>query len=770
MPALRQHVIGCDVCARTLASFKASTLSVAVAPVAAPNVIGPPSSPTLPLGAFTYLLPAEHPGEIGRLGPYRILRVLGEGGMGVVFQARDPLLDRTVALKVMKPDGATDLSRQRFLQEGKVAARLQHDHIVTIYQVGEDRGVPYLAMQFLEGEALDRRLKRDGKMPIREVLRIGREVAEGLAAAHARGLIHRDIKPANIWLETQLNGLSRVKILDFGLARAIHDKSTHLTRTGVIMGTPDYMAPEQARGGNLDARCDIFSLGCVMYHMVTGRKPFHGEDVMATLLALATEEPLPLRQLTPEIPWEFEDRIKAMMAKSPGDRPPTAQAVVDELTHLEENFGSLSRSRGAATPPIQAPPAPGGMPRAPLRRAPRRTVNPGASVDDLLRDSKTINETPSRSTPPSNPADSGSTTAPLAKHGLSEWTGEQAPVVTPRKPANPRRPQTPPDLAMTVPMPPKEAPTPKMPPAAPAVEAPPGKGGACPRCGSKRYSGGPMGWCQACGYAPGMPESTTESETKEALERRRKEQSRAWVITLVIGAAAVVLVTFVVKQFIRMGTQDWKIWIWFQMTAGLASFMGSFIWAYAMVWKYNDDQSFLPLFCKPFYFLRLTFQLHHLTRNPICFGAWGLTMAIAIAVVVGDPWYWITGGKMPAGMPAYTVAMQKSRTVAEGQNGTFAVVGFRLEGGALTSVLLAEEKDGKLHYVGSTGRVAESTTTDGMAPALIDLLRANSVVPGLSMPNVKWVEPKVQCTVQYTERSPAGQLVEPVILGWNKRW
>src|SRR5262249_8373354 len=161
------------------------------------------------------------------------------------------------------------------------AAAVEHDHIVRIYQVGEDRGVPFLAMEFLRGEPLDARLKRAGKLPIPEVLRIGREMAEGLAAAHAAGLIHRDVKPGNTWLEGEpgKGGLGgergRVKLLDFGLARSTAEAST-LTQSGAIVGTPAYMAPEQAQGRKVDARCDLFSLGCVLYQLATGEMPFKG--------------------------------------------------------------------------------------------------------------------------------------------------------------------------------------------------------------------------------------------------------------------------------------------------------------------------------------------------------------------------------------------------------------------------------------------------------------------------------------------------------------
>jgi len=168
--------------------------------------------------SYDFLAPPLAPDELGRLGPYRVLKVLGAGGMGVVFLAEDPQLARLVALKAMLPGVAvSDSARERFLREARAAASIKHDNIVSIYQVGEDRGVPFLAMELLDGEPLDARLQREGKLPRAEVVRIGREIALGLAAAHKRGLIHRDIKPANLWLEAETG---RVKILDFGLATA----------------------------------------------------------------------------------------------------------------------------------------------------------------------------------------------------------------------------------------------------------------------------------------------------------------------------------------------------------------------------------------------------------------------------------------------------------------------------------------------------------------------------------------------------------------------
>jgi serine/threonine protein kinase len=278
--------------------------------------------------------------------------------MGVVFLAEDVRLKRLVALKPMRPDVADDdEAGARFLREAQAMAAVKHDHVVTIHQVGEAGGVPFLAMEFLEGESLEERLKHAGKLPLGEVLRIGREVAEGLAAAHARGLIHRHVQPGNIWLEARPGepGASatggRVKILDFGLVRPGAD-AMHLTQHGVIVGTPAYMAPEQARGETVDPRADLFSRGCVLYRMATGRVPFPGRDVMSVLLALTTEQPKPPQELNPVVSPAANDFILRLLAKEPAARPASARAVAEALVALEE---------ATARPgPAPKPEAPGG--------------------------------------------------------------------------------------------------------------------------------------------------------------------------------------------------------------------------------------------------------------------------------------------------------------------------------------------------------------------------------------------------------------------------
>jgi serine/threonine protein kinase len=300
---------------------------------------------------YDFLAPPENPDELGRLGPYRILQVLGTGGMGVVYQAEDVHLHRLVALKALLPTlAASAAARQRFLREAQAVAALVHDHIIPIHNVGEDRGIPYLAMPFLQGEPLDSHLRREGRLPLADILRIGRETAEGLAAAHAHGLVHRDIKPANLWLETSPGerGVStpwcRVRIVDFGLARSTAE-AAHLTQLGAIVGTPAYMAPEQAEGDPVDARSDLFSLGCVLYRMCTGQLPFRGETTIATLLAVATEPPRPLHLLNPMLPKALADLVMQLLAKRPDSRPGSARAVAEALAAIEQAL-----ARGALVP------------------------------------------------------------------------------------------------------------------------------------------------------------------------------------------------------------------------------------------------------------------------------------------------------------------------------------------------------------------------------------------------------------------------------------
>lgn len=280
-----------------------------------------------------FLAPAQRSDELGRLGHYRILKVLGKGGMGLVFLAEDTKLDRLVALKVMLPKFAEDqAAKHRFLREAKSAAAIEHDHIVHIYQVDEDRGVPFLAMQLLSGSSLEDVLKRAGRLTTPQILRLGAQIAEGLAVAHAKGLIHRDIKPANIWVEANYGG--RVKLLDFGLARMVQT-DVGITQSGAIVGTPAYMAPEQARGDKVDQRCDLYALGCVLYRMATCDLPIKGKDTMALLMALALNEPKPPKLINEAIFDGLNELILQLLAKDASKRPESAKVVAATLRKME---------------------------------------------------------------------------------------------------------------------------------------------------------------------------------------------------------------------------------------------------------------------------------------------------------------------------------------------------------------------------------------------------------------------------------------------------
>ena len=305
--------------------------------------------------------PAESADEIGRMSNFRILQLLGLGGMGAVFLAEDMHLQRRVALKVMRPEfAARPGATERFLREARSVAAVHNEHVVTIHQVGEatvpgkQYSVPFLAQELLQGESLDVRLKREGQLPISEALSIAKQIAEGLAAAHERGLIHRDIKPANVWLEIRsVEGSFRVKLLDFGLARPVND-TADLTESGMILGTPAYMAPEQARGEMVDARADLFSMGCVLYLILTGQAAFSGKDVMATLMALAMHEPPAPQIVRTEVPKELSDLVMRLLEKNRDERPATATEVSHRLGIIASQHSSLREARRLSDKPDQS--------------------------------------------------------------------------------------------------------------------------------------------------------------------------------------------------------------------------------------------------------------------------------------------------------------------------------------------------------------------------------------------------------------------------------
>jgi len=284
-------------------------------------------------------------------GRYRIERVLGEGGMATVYLAHDEKHDRKVAVKVMRPELAATLGADRFLREVQVAAKLSHPHILPMHDSGEAEGLLYYVMPFVEGETLKERVKQEGQLSVNEAMRLGREVAEALAYAHARGIIHRDIKPGNILLQS-----GHALVADFGIARALGDEGEVLTKTGLAVGTPQYMAPEQATGEReVDGRADIYALGAVMYEMMAGEPPFTGPTARAIITRSLTEEPRSLTTSRAGFPAVVNSAVIRALAKAPSDRYANAQQMVDELDRALEGTrsGSMPAAASAGPSPMQ---------------------------------------------------------------------------------------------------------------------------------------------------------------------------------------------------------------------------------------------------------------------------------------------------------------------------------------------------------------------------------------------------------------------------------
>jgi serine/threonine protein kinase len=323
-----------------------------------------------------------------RLGPYRLVKMLGRGGMGAVYLAEDTQLRRPTALKVMLPEVALDTqARERFVREARAAAAVRNDHVITVYQVGEENGMPFIAMELLRGASLDSYLANEPAPTMTAIIRLAREIATGLAAAHEKGLVHRDIKPANIWLEAPKG---RVKILDFGLARPAkpdREDVERLTHDGMVMGTPAYMSPEQARGDTVDFHTDLFSLGVVLYRLCTGHLPFQGPTTTAVLTQLAIGKPPLAADVNPAVPQPLSDLVAQLLAKNPADRPKSAREVAELLRHMEPTQTRPPAANVVRRPvveeqeeePIEETPAPVRSGSRPRRRKRRRK-----STGDLL--------------------------------------------------------------------------------------------------------------------------------------------------------------------------------------------------------------------------------------------------------------------------------------------------------------------------------------------------------------------------------------------------
>jgi serine/threonine protein kinase len=373
-----------------------------------------------------FLQQGTQPGSLGRLGHYEVLKLLGQGAFGTVFQAQDEQLQRRVAIKVLGPQFVKNVTaRGRFLREARAAAAVNSKYVVSTYEVAE-QPIPYLVMEYVAGQTLQKRIDERGALETREILQIGSEIAAGLAAAHQQGLIHRDIKPANILLEA-----GRCKIADFGLARAVDD--TSLTQAGTIAGTPLFMSPEQARGETLDPRSDLFSVGSVLYTMCTGLAPFRAHTTLGVLKRVCDDTPRPIREVNADIPEALVAIVNRLLEKDPAGRFQTAAEVADLLKQHLDNPSQPFPSQGlvGVEPPVDWPAVSARSPEAPSPKTRRRsrwswvaaaalvilpvltlTLTEAVGVTHLFRSARTLTDPDN---PGSEPSSSGANDAQAEK-------------------------------------------------------------------------------------------------------------------------------------------------------------------------------------------------------------------------------------------------------------------------------------------------------------------------------------------------------------------
>ncbi len=289
--------------------------------------------------------------EIGRgslmAGRYEVIEEIGAGGMGQVFKAYDRRLHEVVAIKAIRPEICADAqAMERFDNELRLARRIAHKNVARMFDVGTDEGLPYITMEYVSGEDLRSLIQRIGLLPMAKVLAVGRQIAEGLAEAHALGIVHRDLKPHNIMIDREGNA----RIMDFGIAR--FTKTKRMTEVGVLIGTPEYMAPEQIEGGDSDARSDLYSLGIILYEMTTGRLPFTGDTPLAVAMKQKTAAPLPPRGLNPQTPPALNELILKCLEKKPERRFAGANALAAALSGIERDLSTAER---AVTLPVRRP-------------------------------------------------------------------------------------------------------------------------------------------------------------------------------------------------------------------------------------------------------------------------------------------------------------------------------------------------------------------------------------------------------------------------------
>ncbi|MGB7343989.1 MAG: serine/threonine-protein kinase [Pirellulaceae bacterium] len=344
--AIASHVETCIRCQQTLSALGGESqwwhdakewLSIP-ADGAAISAVSQP----LPPIDLSFLETPTHPEMLGRIGRYEVESVLGRGGMGVVLRAHDSDLHRTVAIKVLAPEWAASIpARQRFAREAQSAASVAHENVIPIYNVEADAKLPFLVMRYVPGMTLQRWVTSNGPPDVATILRVAGQLAEGLAAAHRRGLVHRDIKPGNVMVGENID---RIWLTDFGLARAAD--SVTLTQTGIIAGTPNYMSPEQARGENVDHQSDLFSLGCLLYFLATGQPPFESENTLAVLHRIVTDDADSLATHRDDLPPAFVGLVNRLLHRQRSKRPADCDAVIDALktSQVQVDAGRTART------------------------------------------------------------------------------------------------------------------------------------------------------------------------------------------------------------------------------------------------------------------------------------------------------------------------------------------------------------------------------------------------------------------------------------------
>ena len=419
--SLREHSESCSTCQSTIQRVSVTPTPLAIDTVATPHDTAKKNSEltnTKPFlrgdnqdcdpGSFeieefefdhTLLTASERPGSLGRLGKYEVHKIIGSGAFGVVLKVFDEQLRRSVAIKILNRQfSSSATARRRFIREARAAAAVSHPNVVSIHAVEEQAGIPFLVMELVAGPSLRDRIADQTKLPPIEVIRLGAQIASGLAAAHAQGVVHRDIKPGNIMLEKNLD---RVKITDFGLARVAVD-NIELTSRGMAMGTPAYMSPEQVSGdnNNVDARSDLFALGCVLFAALVGHSPFQGRSALEMARRVADYDPAPLSQLDPTIPLFLSDLVEMLLKKNPDDRYQSAAEVAGLLNRYlialnqapSDKFQSVLHDPLLRTQSIKSVKSPRRFPRVILAAVALVAIAVGAALWQMLPNKPIENE------------------------------------------------------------------------------------------------------------------------------------------------------------------------------------------------------------------------------------------------------------------------------------------------------------------------------------------------------------------------------------------